>query len=136
MNATYPNKNKALISAITRFIYDTVGTNVVLFADIKKDAPVLKILPNVIPLSTFTSVLPCKGNALNWNKSYFIGILIFPQGRPGPNSLCSKLRGSLRQGWRVHLMRYTPDVTHQDDIPGREVEFWPTLQSLLCDSMH
>lgn len=39
MNVTYPNKNKALISAITPLIYNTVGATVVLCADIKKDAP-------------------------------------------------------------------------------------------------
>lgn len=81
-NANYPSKDKALISAITLFIHNTIGASSASFTGIKKGASILKILPIMSPLSTFTSILPHKRNAFNshtWNKSYFIGVLISPK---------------------------------------------------------
>lgn len=79
LNVPYPNKNKALNSALTPLLNNAIGVSSESFTGKKKGASILKTLLCVNPLSAFTSLLPLKGNAFNsptWNKGYFIGILI------------------------------------------------------------
>ena len=82
LNVPYPNKNKALISALTPLLNNAIGASCESFTGKKKGTSILKTLLCMNPLSTFTSLLPHKGNAFTsptWNKGYFIGILISPK---------------------------------------------------------
>lgn len=101
-------------------------TSAASFTATGEDAPVLKILLNVVPLSTFTSPLPCKGDAFNshtWDKGYFTGSLISPKVDLAsiPSSVSSEGAYTKADYVCTNARSFT-GVTHQNAFPVKEVE--------------